>query len=135
MSNPRASIFEPIDVSDFTPKSGPAPDALPPEEIRAITEASHFPSREAKPRAAPAKAAARPVPSPRATADPAPRSRPKMPRLRTFRDQQLNARASADTVQDFYGMAGQHGWTAAETMERAVAALKRETEGQGRGGA
>jgi hypothetical protein len=133
MSNERASIFE-ADLSEFTPKQGPAPDALPPEEIRAITEASHFPSREPKPRAT-APRAAKPAPVPRAPAAPASASRQRLPRLRTFRDQQLNARASAQTVEDFYGLAGQHGWTAAETMEKAVAALKRETEGQGRGGA
>ena len=134
MSSTRASIFEPTDLSDFAPKQGPVPDALPPEEIRAITEASHFPSREAKPRAA-AQKPARPAPTPRAAAAPAAQPRQRLPKLRTYRDQQLNARASADTVQDFYGLAQLHGWSAAETMERAVAALKRETEGQGRGGA
>jgi type IV secretory pathway VirB10-like protein len=134
MSNERASIFE-ADLSEFTPKQGPAKDTLPPEEIRAITEASHFPSREPKPRAPSVPKAAKPAPVPRAPSAPAPGSRQKLPRLRTFRDQQLNARASAQTVDDFYGLAGRHGWTAAETMEKAVAALKRETEGQGRGGA
>lgn len=134
MTSTRASIFEPTDLSDFAPKQGPAPDALPPEEIRAITEASHFPSREAKPRATPAKTVRPPQP-PRAAAMPAPKIRPRLQKLRTYRDQQLNARASADTVQDFYDIAQHHGWSAAETMERAVAALKRETKGQGRGGA
>lgn len=134
MSSTRASIFDPDDLAAFAPKTGPAPDALPPEDIRAVTEASHFPSREAKPRAT-AQKPARPAPMPRAAAAPAAQPRQRLPKLRTYRDQQLNARASADTVQDFYGLAQQHGWSAAETMERAVAALKRETEGQGRGGA
>lgn len=135
MSSTRASIFEPDDLAAFTPKTGPAPDALPPEDIRAVTEASHFPSREAKPRAASRK------PAPPAVLGPAPRAaaaaafRPRLPKVRTFRDQQLNTRASAQTLEDFYGMAVRHNWTAAETMERAVAALKRELEGQERGGA
>ena len=132
MSNERASIFEPEDLAAFTPKSGPAPDVLPPEEIRRVTEASHFPSREAKPRATVPKPA-RAESTPRVA--PASKPRPTLPRVRTYRDQQLNARASAETVQDFYDLAQRHGWSAAETLERAIAALKRETAGQGRGGA
>ncbi|MCR6679177.1 hypothetical protein NVV43_27255, partial [Escherichia marmotae] len=49
-------------------------------------------------------------------------------RLRTGRTEQLNARASAQTIEDFYAIADSQGWKAAETLERAVAALKRELD-------
>ena len=51
MSRERSSIFEDaddLDVSGFAPKSAPQPDAMPPERVRAVAEASRFPSREAK---------------------------------------------------------------------------------------
>lgn len=118
MTKNRASIFDTdeIDVSEFAPNRNPPGDALPAEKVRAIAEASNFLSRE------PRLYQAAPPPTPRRAAR----------RLRTGRTEQLNARATAQTLEDFYAIADQQGWKAAETLERAVAALKRELGGQGR---
>lgn len=118
MTAKRASIFDgdDIDLSAFKPKEGPPADAVPVEQVKAIAEASNFPSREAKKAAAPA--------APRAE-KPAPPKR-QAHRLRTGRTLQINARASAETVEEFYAIAAAQNWKAAETLERAVAALKRE---------
>ena len=113
-----------LGLDTFQPVTGPMPSALPAEEVRAVAEAAKFPSRQAKPREA--ATALEPMPAPAVR---------QARRLRTGRTEQLNARASAQTVADFYAIADRHGWKAAETLERAVAALKRETEGQGRAGA
>lgn len=122
MTAKRASIFdgEDIDLSAFKPKDGPPADAVPVEQVKAIAEASNFPSREAKKERAGAPA------TPRAE-KPAPTKR-QAHRLRTGRTLQINARASAETVEEFYAIAAAQNWKAAETLERAVAALKRELE-------
>ncbi|MDX7951804.1 stability/partitioning determinant [Lichenihabitans sp. Uapishka_5] len=129
----RASILEPsddenddIDLSRFQPKQGPAENALPPEQVRAIAEASNFPSRDPKPRrekaqpeaAAPVQPAA---PEPAAVL---PRRQPR--RHRTGRTMQFNARTTPATVDAFYAIADQQGWLVGETVERALAALQRE---------
>jgi len=120
MSRERGSIFEDgdeLDVSGFAPKSSPQPDAMPAERVRAVAEASRFPSREAR------------VSTP---TEPAPAKR--LPRRhRTGRTQQFNARTTPETVEAFYGIADRQGWLVGETLEHALAALKRELEGQGRG--
>jgi hypothetical protein len=122
MSRERSSIFEDaddLDVSGFAPKSAPQPDAMPPERVRAVAEASRFPSREAK--------ASQP-------AEPAPTKH--VPRRhRTGRTQQFNARTTPETVEAFYAIADRQGWLVGETLEHALAALKRELEGQGRAAA
>lgn len=120
MTTKRASIFdsEEIDLSAFKPTEGPKADAVPAEQVRAIAEASNFPSREAKKERVPA-----PVAPPAAKMAPAKRT---AHRLRTGRTLQINARASAETVEEFYAIAAAQNWKAAETLERAVAALKRE---------
>ena len=122
MAKERSSIFEDsdeLDVSGFAPKSAPAPDVLPAERVRAVAEASRFPSREARvaPPAAPAPAKRAPH------------------RHRTGRTQQFNVRTRPETVEAIYAIVEQQGWLVGETLERAVAALKRELEGQGRGAA
>jgi hypothetical protein len=122
MAKERASIFDTadeLDVSGFTPKPGPDPKAVPAERVRAIAEASRFPSREAKVSQ---------------LAEPAPAKRPPR-RHRTGRTQQFNARTTPETVEAFYAIADQQGWLVGETLEHALAALKRELEGQGRGAA
>jgi hypothetical protein len=123
MSKPRASIFEAddvdIDVSRFTPKTAPDPAAPAPEQVRAISEAANFPSREARKPA-----------SKTALAD-TPRRQPR--RHRTGRTAQFNARTTPETVEAFYAIADRKGWLVGETVERALAALQRELEGQGRG--
>lgn len=124
MTAKRASIFDgdDIDLSAFKPKDGPPVDAVPVEQVKAIAEASNFPSREAKKERAAAPAAPR-------KEKPAPAKRPAH-RLRTGRTLQINARASAETVEEFYAIAAAQNWKAAETLERAVAALKRELKNQ-----
>lgn len=120
MTAKRASIFDgdDMDLSAFKPKEGPPADAVPVEQVKAIAEASNFPSREAKKE----KAAAPAVTKPEKVA-PAKR---QAHRLKTGRTAQLNARASVETVEEFYAIADEQKWKAAETMERAVAALSRE---------
>ena len=89
---------------------------MPAERVRAVAEASRFPSREAKTRPP-----AEPVPARRA-----PR------RHRTGRTVQFNARTTPATVEAFYAIADRQGWLIGETVEHALAALQRELEGQGR---
>ena len=114
MTRERASIFssdDALDVSAFTPKSGREQSDVPAEIVRAIAEASRFPSREAKP-------------------SPAPSRRP--PRIhRTGRTMQFNARTTPQTVEALYVIADQQGWLVGETLEHALAALQRELAGQG----
>jgi hypothetical protein len=116
MTKERASIFagdDALDVSGFAPKSGLEANAVPAELVRGIAEASRFPSREAKPPAA----------------DLAPMRR--LPRIhRTGRTMQFNARTTPETVEALYAIADQRGWLVGETLERALAALQRELEGQ-----
>ena len=126
----RASILDSLDddeadldLSRFQPKTGPDKDALPAEQVRAIAEASNFPSREPKPRRAAAVPVAEPVPVV-APADAAPRRQPR--RHRTGRTMQLNARTTPETVSAFYAIADAQGWLVGETIEHALAALQRE---------
>jgi hypothetical protein len=54
-------------------------------------------------------------------------------RHRTGRTQQFNARTTPETVAGFYEIADQQRWLVGETLEHALAALRRELEGQGKG--
>ena len=118
-----------MDLSQFKPKAGPDKDAMSAEQVRAIAEASNFPSREAKPRreAAPAAPATLPV-----TAD-APAATPKrVPRRhRTGRNMQFSVRTTPETVDAFYAIADSKSWLVGETLERALAALQRELAAKG----
>lgn len=127
MTAKRASIFdnEDIDLSGFKPKEGPPVDAASADQVKAIAEASNFPSREAK-----KERAAPPVTQPAQEVAPAKKTAQRLRTGRTGRTAQINARASAETVEDFYAIAAAQNWKAAETMERAVAALKRELAGK-----
>jgi hypothetical protein len=109
LSNARAGLFEAeddLDVSGFAPKK-PKPGAQPAdaEEVRAVSEASSFRSRE-----------------------PAPTARPKRePRLyRTGRNIQLNVKVRQETLDSFYEISDQEGWVLGETLEHALDALKRD---------
>jgi hypothetical protein len=108
----RASIFagdDALDISGFAPKSDHEPSAVSPELVRAVAEASRFPSREAR-----AAGARRP------------------PRIhRTGRTMQFNARTTPQTVEALYAIADRQGWLVGETLEHALAALQRELAGQG----
>jgi hypothetical protein len=113
MTRERASIFagdDALDVSGFAPKSHHEPSAVPAELVRAVAEASRFPSREA--RAAVSR---------------------RSPRIhRTGRTMQFNARTTPQTVEALYAIADRQGWLVGETLEHALAALQRELAGQGR---
>jgi hypothetical protein len=122
MAGKRASIFEEdepaeLDVSGFAPKSAPE-SAPPPEAVREVSEAAKFPSRE------PARRTAAPPPTP-------PRREPR--RYRTGRNVQFNAKVSQETVDTIYAIADRQGWVLGETLEHALAALRRELAREGQG--
>lgn len=129
--NDRAKLFEDdaddLDLSAFKPKEGPRPAAPDPEQVRAVSEAAKFTSRE--PKAAKPKTAAAPAPVVQA-APAAPKREPR--RHRTGRTVQFNCRTTQDCFDGLYAIADQQGWLVGETLERAFAALKRELDGQGR---
>ena len=113
MSGKRAGIFEAeseLDVSGFAPKEA-ATTKVRPEQVRAVSEAANFQSRE----------------PPREIRVGSPNREPR--RYRTGRNIQLNLKARADVIETFYGIADQKGWVLGETFERAVAALERELAG------
>jgi hypothetical protein len=117
----RASIFEDtleVDVSNFSPKKRPDTKAPTQEQVRAVAEAANFPSRQARDVSAPAAVVA------------AAKSKTKRePRVyRTGRNVQFNVKALHETVVDFYAITDAKGWVLGYTLERAVAALKRELE-------
>jgi hypothetical protein len=47
-------------------------------------------------------------------------------RYRTGRDTQFNIKADREVIDDFYSIADKQKWVLGETLERAVAALKKE---------
>lgn len=110
MMNKRANIFDDaaeLDVGSFKPETALAPEPDR-EKLKVISEASNFPSRQAKPLQASA----------------ATRREPR--RHRTGRTAQFNVRTTPQTVDEFYRLADQKGWLVGETLEHALAALKRE---------
>jgi hypothetical protein len=111
MATTRASIFEEpeIDVSGFAPK--PAPDVAAPraEEVREVSEAAKFRSRE-----------------PAAVQKPSSPPKRDQRRYRTGRNVQFNVKASQETVDAFYDISDRQGWVLGETLEHALGALKRE---------
>ena len=114
MSNARAGLFEAdddLDVSGFAPKKPQfRGKQVAAEEVRVVSEASSFRSRE--------PGATSPGPSPRGRRE---------PRLyRTGRNIQFNVKARQETVDSFYEISDQEGWVLGETLERALEALKRE---------
>ncbi|WP_274630926.1 stability/partitioning determinant [Arvimicrobium flavum] len=119
MTSPtRSSIFEDdgkLDLSDFKPKPAPDPTAPSSQEVRAVAERANFRSREASTRT---DAAAAP--------------RPQQRRHRTGRNVQLNIKATGETVAAFNRLTQDNRWVAGETLQRALAALRREL-GEGRG--
>ncbi len=121
MTGPRASIFEEpdIDVSGFAPR--PAPDTTAPraEQVREVSEAAKFRSREPK--------AAHPEKQPPAKRE--------QRRYRTGRNVQFNVKASQNTVDAFYAISDRQGWVLGETLEHALAALERELSNRSRSGA
>lgn len=123
MSGTRSSVFDDaddLDLTGFAPVAKPQPK-VPVEQVRAVSEASRFPSREAKPAPAPA-----PAPVPSAAAE---RRQPR--RHKTGRTAQLNVRVKPAISDGFYQLADAQGWLVGETVERAYEALRRELEAKG----
>jgi hypothetical protein len=113
MSKPRASIFEDSDVQDldvgsFAPKTAIDTKAPAPEQVRAVSQAAQFRSREAT------------APKPEAQAKRAARQ------YRTGRNVQFNVKALKETVDAFYAISDAQGWVLGYTLERALEALQRE---------
>jgi hypothetical protein len=111
MDSKRASVFDDegdLDVSGFAPRPAEKPRALP-EQVKAISEAASFVSRESKRKNRPAEPGRR---EPR--------------RHRTGRNTQLNIKAQPQTIDRFYRIADKQGWVLGEAFERAVAALDKE---------
>jgi hypothetical protein len=118
----RASIFDAdeLDVSGFAPKTTPDSGAPSQEQVRAVSEAANFRSRE------PAKA--QPLPQ----LDQQPVSPKRLPRRhRTGRNVQFNVKASHETVAAFYEISDRNDWVLGETLEKALAALQRELTSHG----
>ena len=114
MMSERASIFESdtdFDVSGFAPKQEARGGGAPSDKVRAISEAAQFRSREPdRPASVPETAPAMREPR----------------RYRTGRNVQLNIKVRAETLETFYALADEQGWVLGETLEKAVAALKKE---------
>ena len=110
MNKQRASAFGPapdLDISGFAPKRRPdtaAPDA---EKVREVSEAVQFRSREPAP-----------LKEPKAKREPR--------RYRTGRNVQFNVKAAQETIDAFYAISDGQKWVLGYTLERALAALKRE---------
>jgi hypothetical protein len=116
MAAERASIFsddKDLDISGFKPKppGKPVGAPVPVEQVRAVSEAAQFRSRDPKP--PPEKPARR-----------------EQRRHRTGRNVQLNIKARADAVDAFYAIADREKWVLGETFERAIEALNRELTGK-----
>src|SRR4051794_36068148 len=100
----------PPDLSRFAPKPRAAAGRPSLADLQAQPESAKFVSRE-------------PVITP---VSPAPY------RYRTGRNLQFNTRASQQTIDRFEALRERLNVSKAEVMERAIAALEREVEGQGR---
>lgn len=114
MSGERASIFgtdDEFDVSGFAPKPAKKP-AVKREQVRVVSEAASFRSREAAP------------------VVPTVLQQRKQRRYRTGRNAQLNIKIKPETLEDFYALVDRQGWVQGEAFERAIEALKRELAGQ-----
>ena len=113
MAKERVNFFDSsdIDIAAFSPKTREDTKAPAAEAVKAVAKAANFPSREPKPAVAKA-------PEKRA------------PRIhRTGRNVQFNVKASQQTIDEIYSITEAHeGWVLGYTLERAVAALKRELE-------
>jgi hypothetical protein len=113
MAKQRINFFDTpdIDITAFAPKTREETKAPAVEDLNAIAKAANFPSREPKPVVA------------KATEKRAPRVH------RTGRNVQFNVKASQETIDQIYAITEAHeGWVLGYTLERAVAALKRELE-------
>lgn len=104
-----SQVDKPADLSRFAPKPRAGAGRPSLADLQAQPDSTKFISRE--PVAAPAK--------------PAPF------RYRTGRNLQFNTRASQQTIDRFESIRSRLNISKAAAMERAIAALERELEGQG----
>jgi hypothetical protein len=113
MAKQRINFFDTpdIDIAAFKPKTREEVRAPTAEDVNTIAKAANFPSREAKPVVAKTL-------------------EKRAPRVhRTGRNVQFNVKASQETIDQIYSITEAHeGWVLGYTLERAVAALKRELE-------
>lgn len=111
MSGKRAGVFDvedDLDVSGFKPRA-PEKPRVPPEQVRTVSEAAQFLSRE-----------------PRQDETLPGHGRREPRRHRTGRNIQLNIKARAEAIEAFYAIADQRGWVLGETFEHAIEALQRD---------
>ena len=104
----RANPF--TDLADFAPKAQPKP--VEPQQIERIASEMGFPSRQ------PAATLATPP------------SAPKRRRYTTGRNQQLNVKATAETVERFYRLADQQAVPLGELLDRALQAFEQSIQKQ-----
>jgi hypothetical protein len=107
----RPNLFEEdddLDLSVFAPRPDAGLNAPSVEQIRTVTAAARFPSRQAP-------------------AAPEPR---KPRRWRTGRTAQFNCRITPEAFAAFYAIADQQNWTVGATVENALAALKEKLRAQ-----
>ena len=103
-----------LDVGSFAPKAAVDTKAPAVEQVRAVSQAANFTSRE--PVVARTKATEKAE---------VPAKRP-IRRYRTGRNVQFNIKALKETVDAFYAITDKEDWVLGYTLERAVEALKRE---------
>lgn len=113
MTKPRSSIFgddetQTLDVASFAPKKVVDAKAPPAEQVRAVSQAANFQSRE-------------PVANKKDKG-----SKPAGRRYRTGRNVQLNVKLLQETVDAIYAITDAQGWVLGFTLQRAVEALQRE---------
>ena len=117
MAKSRASIFEEtsaLDLGGFAPKRAIDTNAPPPEQVKAVSQAARFPSREAT------------VPK----HEPETQFRRAARRYRTGRNVQFNVKALRETVDSFNAVTEAQDWVLGYTLQRAIEALQRELQNQ-----
>lgn len=102
MTRPSLYDDDDLDLSSFAPKPVPAEGVPSIDQVREVTKAARFPSREVS----------------------APAERRKPYRRRTGRTAQFNCRITPEAFEDFYAIAEKNDWTVGATVEEALAALK-----------
>jgi hypothetical protein len=104
MSKTRASIFggddaDVLDVTSFAPKTKTDDKAPRAEQVRAVSQAANFQSREPT------------------TVKPAPKETKRIPRrYRTGRNVQISMKALSETVEAFYSITEQQGWVLVDNL-------------------
>lgn len=109
-----ADSLDDFDPAEWMPRpDAPANDKPPKAETSKAAAAAGFRSREPQP-------FVEPSPPSKSTKLSPPRGR------RTGRNMQLNLKATPETVAEFCAIADRQGWGLGETLEKAVALLRRE---------